>query len=1808
MSDLNNDSQSKVYSTLVEDQLQQLRQEDPTQYNTLVKMHLSFTTDLPTICDSIDGQRSVGSSGWRQLAPLARWLSGGKKQLPNDEALELVHLSPELLQHFIFIIDFLGSPDNVRTEGIFRKCGSSSRQLELRNHISKSMSTMSNENGCDAAFLLSVLSSYSTHDVASLLKSMLADLPEPLLLDHNFILHCKLADVSSEDSSIGSSHYHRRIKALQLLLLLLPPCNFQLLKALLFLLHNIALHHLHNRMSACNLGMVFAPHIMCPRKMTGTDLQTHSSVAGTAVAFMVRHATKLFQVPIELECDVKQYWINRSEAAALRHSLCLQHDASLADSCPDHDPTLANTVFSFVDRAQTEAASARETTALALAELYAHVSNLPDSDKKRKLVRQFNTASGYGTPKYQHGSRAKAFAHSIKKHLLRGGSRREPLNSSASLQNHDWQKSGSYSPMTALEHSKLHNSSPIFSPSVASMKVNVNGRHPINNASIATTLTTPNLCATPKTVQQQARAKSWDNLATPKNLRKCLFPSSPSPFLKKTNLGISKSARGKPNFAVAKDGIGVANGRDRGVVSSGGKNVKNLGDCHGSFGNYEATISDSKSPSSCSNAGRTLPRKWNFVHVPDEPYASRDFHLKKDSLKRIAQQGLANASSVQDCYRDLECRVAVEDGNASHDNVSVQRPKTNLKEDYRSIKQCDLQDSRNEESVARLAKNFLDADEAPPYIISITDGCEEESSSIACEIPDEIPCCLNKPSIIASDERNVDSLNIASSNASPDTNHCIEAVNSASADSLTDGSAIEKKQMLSTSGSLTISSGRSTNSTSESSISALGIDSLAETEIDAGVSRKTESESELVLAASVTQEDEFSTSRDKTKSSTSSPNEHCYFYPDGNLPCNDMPPATDEPSDSPQALVDGKSMFPDGSTPTIFCAPSNSKTYEAVQAAAAATSGSPGSPLTNAMLTDNITQALVLTPRSRCPIVSTKNSRGNTSSSSLTALALHNSVTRRTNKAEFKNCATSSKVEKRGMNVECAGTANLLGNFSNLNGKETKETDDSCAIGKMVSSSDFNKTAKLLGTTDSLKPNKRNLSHLSLPECSTENDMETVCFKPHASETPQKIRTTLSVDVSDKGENGPRGRPLIRRKSTFKRKNKSDSQILESSDVKTDCMKPTGSKNVSQLGKSMRRSLSRRLSKRRSGKMGAADKAENNGAQSSSISPDVGSRENISTHDLISKPNAELDLLASNTTTDACISSSVDRSVKSPPPSPFSFSPSGTSLDLRYSSSTSAALGQFFRHLSSSSLAQIARRLKTNNDPLLDPTYRSLTPILSDTSNSSFVSMAQSPINELDESLTLVFREYLETRSILASANNSELDLHAECSPCVQRPSSCCDHISITTVEQEEKCRSVPVLESGLCFTTDISYDPTTPYVGSSGEIRSQSCDAINILHPFNRSLLSPIVPAHSPQHSRFSSLDSADPLQSSRSDDRVRSDSLLEIDNKCKSGRSSCIRCNVNELNGCKITLVDNERPLDNSVGSEKFHSGESDVPGCQLQENVLSSSDDTFHSTDGEFSDSLLRCLDGQNPLSISYDATNDSSIHLEENPSPPKMRVNFVRNPAHSRLSYRSAVDLGSLLISDHVKLLAPLLEKDSPPQACSSGKENLRPSSNTNSDNCSGPAMEFPDRIPLGDENALQKISPKTLQSYQVNYVSETQNKNINQKVGDLTGCFEVETKVCLGTCEAEDTSDKLALAPNAVTPTYDQSQRSSSNNAYDQSQRSSSNKAKAKIKVVPDPASCSPIGRSTSGLRTKQGTPKPMASTATPATVHFETKL
>ncbi len=47
-----------------------------------------------------------------------------------------------------------------------------------------------------------------------------------------------------------------------------------------------------------------------------------------------------------------------------------------------------NTTVTFVDRAASQEAASQNDTQMALAQLYAHISSMPESSKKRKLLKQ----------------------------------------------------------------------------------------------------------------------------------------------------------------------------------------------------------------------------------------------------------------------------------------------------------------------------------------------------------------------------------------------------------------------------------------------------------------------------------------------------------------------------------------------------------------------------------------------------------------------------------------------------------------------------------------------------------------------------------------------------------------------------------------------------------------------------------------------------------------------------------------------------------------------------------------------------------------------------------------------------------------------------------------------------------------------------------------------------------------------------------------------------------------------------------------------------------------------------------------------------------------------------------------------------------------------------------------------------------------------------------------------------------------------------------------------------------------------------
>ncbi|KAF2365200.1 Rho GTPase-activating protein domain [Trinorchestia longiramus] len=1836
---------SAKHSSIVEDQLQLLRREDPTQYNTLVKMHLSFTTDLPTVCDTPDGQRPASSSGWRQLAPLARWLSGGKKTLPAEEAADLVHLSPELLQHFIVVIKFLASPEHVTTEGIFRKCGSSSRQLELRAELGKSFSTMTKDE-TDMP-LLPVLSAYSTHDVASLLKSMLAELPEPLLLDHNFILHCKLADASDEDSSIGTPHYHRRIKALQLLLLLLPACNLQLLRALLLLLHNIASNHHLNRMSACNLGMVFAPHIMCPRKMSGSDLQTHSSVAGSAVSFMVRHAPKLFQVPVELECDVKQYWINRAEAAALHHSVCQEHHpSSLPDFCSEHDPTLTHTVFSFVDREQTEAASARETTALALAELYAHVSNLPDSDKKKRLVRQFNTASGCGTPKYQRSSRAKAFAHSIKKHLLRGASRRDPSTGScdSSFRHRSWQhtdvgltsskNSGSYSPRQALEGSQMSYTRRTCTPTVTNLAMNA-------PHSIATTLTTPNLCCTPKPVHaQQARAKSWDNLTTPKNLRKCLFPSSPAPILK-TNANMATGKSGKvEKVELASKNTGTPSSRKCDGKCFVPSKLKHS-DAVRSFkrnSDYEQrdTMYMTGSNKICEN---------NQVdsHATQDGVAA-DFTTEKRNTEitpaRRLVIGYVNAGyddhDRQRCSKsqtdDERIEISLKNPNASSGNITNHPLECGKISALKQDVGCSI---TTHDGIPTISCDCVD------HATTISKLCSEtsdESKSLKCKhlvsASNQLSCTIS-PVVSQNDAMTMssDSVVVAAISVCP----------SASDGHPTTSSSVINLTPIVGSVAAAYTAGLEATSNNEDADSET-VDNMAAHSVIASNDCGTTGGAETAAEGTELSE---------------------------TLPKIVDPDAAGNTSDSSSATL---ATFPASGSDSIFgcpVPPASSNGRGNLHAVA----NSPCSPLTNAMLSNDITQALVLTPRSRCPIVSSKNSRNSTSCSTLAALALHNCSARRCANLPtvvaspsgpdevftHVSAETTSNWEVSGESTGCANSqrkqsTNNCDSFENdqmrqnvgendlRDSKMKNRSSDTCSetsdavfqkkfasgngAGRCVSIKArersslssvpcSDKAAKQI-SADTFQPNLiKNCSAAAIfPKSTGMENSEIVSFKPNVDESPLKVHVLNAIacgDLSKKAEcERRRGRSLVRRKSSLKQKFKSDSWKLDGCERKEPRQKMDNSKNVSKLGKSMRRSLSRRLSRGRqsSCNIGVCDEDDgerkNIPENSQSASPPVHERDRVKTLPASGSKRENSAPIVDD------IPAGTDRYCKSPSVSPFSCSPGANSTDPRYSSSTSAALGQFFRHLSSSSLAQIAQRLKTNNDPSLVPSHKALTPIQSDTSNSSFVSVPSSPVAEMDESLSLVFREYLETRSILTSANSSQIDCQATSSPCNHRPTSCCDHHSFMDEEREGKCRSVPVLESDLLFASNTGTKPSIPYDDGSGDVRSQSCDAINILYSFTNSVESSIGLSLPPQHLRYSSVDSADPAFLNRAVS-IGSESLPEFNEIAAqlNDESSSFSNFGSKFSDVQKTKLSNQESV--ILANEQLTPLD---PNSDQSEDI---SNDTFHSTGGEFSNSLLQCLDGQNPLSVSYDSasgnSNCANINSTLISTPPKMRMSFTKSPAHSRLSYRSAVDLGSLLISDHLKILTPVCEQTSPPKSPNTdrGKENVEPlRSNDVSIDVRENASALRDRSPLTASNERQppRKSPNNCDLQLVHHANQ------DSKIGDHGTTVLEECSISSNILESSlishsllcstSTSELTSPMTSATKLPYDSpcADTSSVSNAPHGKEATISSQGSSK-----ELASCSPSGRSFSVLGTKQGTPKraPAASSAA-AAVHFETKL
>ena len=130
------------------------------------------------------------------------------------------------------LMSFLGLDINLAGEGIFRKSGSLKKQQDLKKRLLEE-ETINLEN-----------EDYSAHECASVLKTLLGSLHEPLVTNNCYKAHIEVTLLKDKCKSEGekTSVVLKQILCTQLLLQLINEEYLNILKDVLFLLHSVSKH------------------------------------------------------------------------------------------------------------------------------------------------------------------------------------------------------------------------------------------------------------------------------------------------------------------------------------------------------------------------------------------------------------------------------------------------------------------------------------------------------------------------------------------------------------------------------------------------------------------------------------------------------------------------------------------------------------------------------------------------------------------------------------------------------------------------------------------------------------------------------------------------------------------------------------------------------------------------------------------------------------------------------------------------------------------------------------------------------------------------------------------------------------------------------------------------------------------------------------------------------------------------------------------------------------------------------------------------------------------------------------------------------------------------------------------------------------------------------------------------------------------------------------------------------------------------------------------------------------------------------
>ncbi|XP_002130760.2 rho GTPase-activating protein 19 [Ciona intestinalis] len=344
-----------------------LKYEKWEEFTELIISHLTRLLDLPgdqleTLrgdCESVlrDTGNKLHLSAKKSWNPL-------KKKDSKYSALSS-SLTDESLSQIQQLTDFLGK--HLSVEGLFRKPGNSIRQNQLVTALSTGV------------YIDFDKSQFQAHDVACVLKTYLGQLSEPLLLpSKHFNAHVQIANMMQQDDN-GEEipNKGKRIETLQLLLLLLPTAHRKVLRGILNLLYQTARHQSENKMNAANLAAMFTPHLIWPRHVKASDI--HESVAklNNHVAFLIRHSQKILIAPFYIR-EAANVYFPETKTQFLSPKVSTTFLVAPSSAIK----RTASERLRYTDKAKAE-------TENAMSNLYDQVSLMPNSAKKKKIVKNF---------------------------------------------------------------------------------------------------------------------------------------------------------------------------------------------------------------------------------------------------------------------------------------------------------------------------------------------------------------------------------------------------------------------------------------------------------------------------------------------------------------------------------------------------------------------------------------------------------------------------------------------------------------------------------------------------------------------------------------------------------------------------------------------------------------------------------------------------------------------------------------------------------------------------------------------------------------------------------------------------------------------------------------------------------------------------------------------------------------------------------------------------------------------------------------------------------------------------------------------------------------------------------------------------------------------------------------------------------------------------------------------------------------------------------------------------------------------------